>query len=123
MGLTISSLNYKLVHVYSEPMQNYCIPSTPIDYFINDNLYFIFHNDAVSSNNWLLFKGKLSDIMNLPCLSHIINEDLLLQKSINFINFYELVNYIDNLGNNYLKESVISFQKKNININYFDTII
>lgn len=123
MGLTISSQNYKLVHVYTEPTQNYCIPSTPIDYFINDNLYFIFNNNTVSSNNWLLFKGKLSDIMDLPCLNYIINEDLLLQKSINFINFYELVNYIDNLDNKCLRESIISFQKKNINTNYFDTII
>ena len=61
--------------------------------------------------------------MNLTCLNQIINEDLLLQKSIKFINFYELVNYIDNLDNICLKESVIGFQKKNININYFDTII
>ena len=123
MGLTISSLNYKLVHVYSEPIHNYCIPSTLIDYFINDSLYFIFHNNAVSSNNWLLFKGKLSDIMNLSCLNCIIDEERLLQKGINFINFYELVYYIDNLDNSSLKESIISFQKKNININYFDTLI
>ena len=36
MGLTPFSQNYKLVHVYTEPTQN-CIPSTPVDYFINDN--------------------------------------------------------------------------------------
>ena len=35
----------------------------------------------------------------------------------------DAVNYIDNLDNKCLKESVMSFQKKNININYFDTII
>ncbi len=123
MGLTISSQNYKLVHVYTEPTQNYCISFIPIDYLINDNLYFIFHNDAVSSNNWLLFKGKLSELMNFYCLNNIINEDLLLQKSHNFINFYELVNYIDNLDNKCFRESIISFQKKNININYLDTVI
>ena len=66
MGLTISSQNYKLVHVYTEPTQNYCISFTPIDYLIND-YELLSYNDVIDNikyNCWFIAGYDWHSIFN-----------------------------------------------------------
>ena len=68
MGLTFSSKNYKLVHIYQQPSKMYCCSFGNYEYLFNDdNSYFIFQKKTDKKSEWIFYNGHIKDIMN-SCL-------------------------------------------------------
>ena len=124
MGLTFSSKNYKLVHIYQQPSKMYCCSFGNYEYLFNDdNSYFIFQKKTDKKSEWIFYNGHIKDIMNSLCNQYFINEDLLLKKGKTFDIFYNMVSHIDTLNDDQFKNSIISYQKQNIQKDYIDNII
>jgi len=124
MGLTFSSENYKLVHIYQKPSKIYCCSFGNYEYLFNDDIpYFIFQKNSAKNSKWIFYNGHIKNIMNSLCNSFLINEDLLLEKGKIFDIFYDMVSYIDTLDDTQFKDSIISYQRQNIQKDYIDTIL
>tara|TARA_B100001094_G_C18170970_1_gene795060 strand:+ start:1863 stop:2237 length:375 start_codon:yes stop_codon:yes gene_type:complete len=124
MGLTFSSTNYNLVHIYTKPNETYCCSLGSYDYiFNNETPYFIFKENSITSPKWIFYNGNIRDIMNSICNSNLINENLLIEKGKQFDMFYDMVSYIETLKDTKIKESIISYQRQNIEQDYINSMI